>query len=139
MEARLNTALAPTLPVVFRYNGITKTFSDPPAQGGDAQALGVWKTNDNPPKAWKIYKNLNLQNRITAWYQTAYDQKLPVGGTPAYYQGTYTEGAGAQINGWALVVNWQVGSQFNFQGTKPFGSALRDQQISHSKTSSQYL
>ncbi|KAH9980507.1 hypothetical protein BJV74DRAFT_104255 [Russula compacta] len=125
---------APSSRVYKRCWGITFN-RQPDGQGGEGDSIGVWRENN---RAWKIFSSRDNLPRIKGFYNTAEVHGLPMGGLE-FREGTVQQGAGRATNGFVLITRWLVGSEFNFhRPPKPFNSALRDQNISHSRSSVQY-
>jgi len=134
--------MAVRLPVVFRSGNVTKTFNrQPDGRGGEGDSIGVWREGN---VAWKIFKNRRNLPTTMGYYRTAEVHGLPMGTNPkpTFHEGAVRQGSeptDRETNGFALVTRWLVGREFNFhRPPKPFRSALRDEKISHSKTSVQY-
>ncbi|KIL67263.1 hypothetical protein M378DRAFT_197126 [Amanita muscaria Koide BX008] len=134
LPSLLTVTLALKLPVVFTYRGGNKTFNRQPDVSSN-EALGVWHDGN---KAWKLYATTAQLAKLSADYQRADVHGLPMG-SPAFQQGTVKQGTNQQTQGFALVTNWLTGNEFNFHTPpKPFRTALRTQNISHSKSSQDY-
>jgi len=128
------------IPVTFTYGSTIKTFNRQP-DGSGGEGVGVWREND---VAWKLYSTRQKLQAIMEDYRIAENHGLPMGTNPkpTFIEGTVQQGQGAAItSGFALVTRWSDGTEFNFHrtGGRPFRLALRDEEISHSRSSTQYL
>jgi hypothetical protein len=135
----LLVAMPPTpvkLPVVFKNQGVTKTFNrQPDGRGQEGDSIGVWRDGN---KAWKLFPKRDHLKTISAYYQHAAVNGLPMG-DPEFKEGTVQQGTDRATSGFALVTRWLDGIEFNFHTPpKPFKAALRDGNISHSRGSAQY-
>lgn len=131
--------MAPTpvkLPVVFKSKNITKTFNrQPDGRGKEGDSIGVWKDGSS---AWKLFPKQADFEKISTYYHKAGISGLPMG-DPSFKEGSVQQGTDKATSGFALVTRWLDGTEFNFhKPPKPFKSVLRDEKISHSKSSTQY-
>jgi hypothetical protein len=124
------------LPVVFKSKGVTKTFNrQPDGRGKEGDSIGVWKDGSS---AWKLYPKQADFTRLSTFYHQAAVNGLPMG-DPSFKEGSIQQGTDRASNGFALVTRWLDGIEFNFHTPpKKFNTALRDEKISHSKSSTQY-
>ena len=124
------------LPVVFKSKGVTKTFNrQPDGRGKEGDSIGVWKDGSS---AWKLYPKQADFTRVSTFYHEAAVNGLPMG-DPSFKEGSIQQGTDRATNGFALVTRWLDGIEFNFHTPpKKFNTALRDEKISHSKSSTQY-
>ena len=127
-----------TLPVTFSYGSTTKTFNRQP-DGSGGEGIGVWRENN---VAWKLYSTRQKLQDIMTDYRIAENHGLPMGTNPGpeFIEGSVRQGQNAATSGFALVTQWLDGTEFNFHrvGGRPFRVALRDEGISHSRSSTQY-
>ncbi|KAI5983901.1 hypothetical protein EDD15DRAFT_1828480 [Pisolithus albus] len=107
------------------------------------EGIGVWKIDHC---AWKMFsketekEEKKCRKRVKE-YLDADSSGLPMG-EPRFEHGTIKEGKN-EYPGMALIVNWFDGTNFHLtkdrHQSKPFKSALQKQNISHSKSSTDYM
>lgn len=99
------------------------------------EGLGLWHVGNY---AWKIYASTAQYQRLLEDYNRAGVHGLPMG-QPRFQQGTVQRGTNPPTQGFALIVNWMTGTFFDFHTPpRPLRSALQAQDISHSKSSTDY-
>ncbi|KAI5983902.1 hypothetical protein EDD15DRAFT_1829550 [Pisolithus albus] len=102
------------------------------------EGIGIWHVGNY---AWKLYSAKDDDQRKTLEklredYRRADAHGLPMG-KPRFQDGTIKQGNGHPYGGMALIVDWFEGTNFH-RPLKPFNSALKTQNISHSKSSTDY-
>jgi len=99
------------------------------------EGLGLWHVGNY---AWKIYTTTAQFERLRDDYNRAGVHGLPMG-QPRFQQGSVQRGTNQPTQGFALIVNWMTGAFFDFHTPpRPLRSALQAQNISHSRSSTDY-
>jgi len=126
-------ALAEDSDVVVTSGGKSTTL-----KGSDKinsrEAIGIWKVGN---KAWKVYgRRKTLDDLREDYSRAAIYAGLPMG-NPSFVEGQVKVGANAPTNGFVLVTEWMVGT--NFQKTvASFKAALSKESVPKDKSDTDY-
>ncbi|KAI6013065.1 hypothetical protein BKA83DRAFT_4063662 [Pisolithus microcarpus] len=107
-------------------------------QSSSQEAIGIWHVGNY---AWKLYlakddDQCKTLEKLREDYCQADAHGLPMA-KPHFQDGMIKQGNGHLYSGMVLIMDWFEGTNFH-RHLKPFKSALKTHNISHSKSSTDY-